>query len=59
MKIGYACITLGIKARTNRRVILKHYNEALILDVIRDNLDDLFEILTYNKNNNINNKHNQ
>ena len=53
MKIGYACISLGVNGRTNRRVLLKNYTESLILDVVKDNLADLLTILKYNKKNNI------
>jgi UV DNA damage endonuclease len=53
MRIGYACIPLGINAKTTRRVSLKSYTEARILDAIKENLIDLEKILEYNKSHNI------
>lgn len=54
MKIGYACIPLTIKATTNRRLLLKDYNENTLKELIKANLSDLKLILKENKNHSIN-----
>ena len=41
MKIGYACIPMTTKARTNRRLILKDYSEEVLKGIIEENLEDL------------------
>lgn len=53
LKIGYACIPLTTKARTNRRIILKNYSEEKLKSILADNLKDLNEILKHNLDNNI------
>lgn len=53
MKIGYACITLIVEARTNRRVTLKNFSEKFFLEVLSQNLADLNAILENNEKNNI------
>lgn len=53
MRIGYACLPLGINAKTNRRVLLKDFTEDLLLSVVKNNLTDLLEILKYNNEHNI------
>ncbi len=53
LKIGYACIPLTTKARTNRRLMLKDYSEEKLKVIIGDNLNDLKNILIHNIKNNI------
>ncbi|MDO4534301.1 MAG: UV DNA damage repair endonuclease UvsE [Clostridium perfringens] len=53
MEIGYACIPLTIKATTNRRLLLKDYNENTLKQLIGENLSDLKLILKENKKHNI------
>ncbi|MGV3024260.1 UV DNA damage repair endonuclease UvsE [Clostridium thermobutyricum] len=53
MKIGYPCIPLGVSYKTTRKFLLKNYNEELLYSCIDNNLDDLLNILKYNKSNNI------
>lgn len=53
MKIGYPCIPLGVPYKTTRKFLLKNYNEELLYSCIDNNLDDLLNILKYNKSNNI------
>lgn len=53
MKIGYACIPLAVQAKTNRRVLLKNYSEQIMLEAVKENLNDLLVILKYNNKNNI------
>ena len=53
MKIGYACILRGRNLRTNRSLILKNFNKEKWINLVKENLDDLEEILKYNFSNNI------
>lgn len=53
MKIGYACIALGTKHRTNRGFVIKNFSKERLYDAIEANLNDLLEILKYNLKNNI------
>ena len=53
MKIGYACIPLGVNYKTNRRFILKNFTVDKFLETTRSNLLDLNKILKYNLNNGI------
>ncbi|MCC5911921.1 MAG: UV DNA damage repair endonuclease UvsE [Clostridiaceae bacterium] len=53
MRIGYACIALGTKHSTNRRLLLKHFSEEKFIDTLALNLKDLIEILKYNVKNNV------
>jgi len=53
MKIGYACIPLGVKYSTNRRFLLKNFSEDRFLDTTMANLLDLKKILKYNIENGI------
>lgn len=53
MRIGYACIPLGISERTNRGFILKNFNFERFYCAVNENLDDLLKILHYNLDNNI------
>ncbi|KRQ85831.1 UV DNA damage endonuclease [Caloramator mitchellensis] len=48
MRIGYACIPLGIDYRTNRGMNLKNFTEESFKKVVKDNLKDLKSILNYN-----------
>ena len=54
MKIGYACLPLTIKARTNRRLTIKKFSEKMFLEVLEQNLIDLRRILENNEQHNIN-----
>ncbi len=49
MRIGYACIALGVEATTNRRCLLKNASESRLKELINANLQDLMVILKYNK----------
>ncbi len=53
MKIGYPCInnTVGCTANTTFR--LASYSEELLKQKVKNNLDCLFKILEYNKENNL------
>ncbi len=53
MRIGYACLPLGIQFKTNRKMILKNYTQQKWLQMVKENLDDLIKILGYNVKNNI------
>lgn len=53
MKIGYACIALGTKHRTNRGFVIKNFSKERLYNAIEENLNDLLEILKYNLSNNI------
>ncbi|QUH27002.1 UV DNA damage repair endonuclease UvsE [Serpentinicella alkaliphila] len=53
MKIGYACISLGVNYKTNRRFILKNFTVDKFLETSRSNLLDLNKILKYNIDNRI------
>lgn len=54
MKIGYACTPLLLHYKTTRKILLKYYSEELLITLIKENLDDLLNILNYNSLNNIN-----
>ncbi|AYE33478.1 UV DNA damage repair endonuclease UvsE [Clostridium septicum] len=49
MKIGYACTPLLVPYKTTRRISLKYYSEKLLIDTIKENLNDLLRILSYNR----------
>lgn len=53
MKLGYACIPLTVNAKTNRRLLLKDYNEKSLINIIEENLKDLNIILIHNNKNGI------
>jgi UV DNA damage endonuclease len=53
LKLGYACIPLTTKARTNRRLVLKDYSEEKLKIILEENLKDLKNILLHNVKNNI------
>ncbi|GFR36658.1 UV DNA damage repair endonuclease UvsE [Thermobrachium celere] len=48
MKIGYACIPLGVKYRTNRGFMIKNFIKEKLYEAIEQNLVDLIKILEYN-----------
>lgn len=48
LKIGYACIPLGVDARINRGFLLKNLTEEKFYETVRKNLEDLYQILEYN-----------
>lgn len=48
MKIGYACTPLLLPFKTTRRFQLKYYSEDILIKYIKENLDDLKNILIYN-----------
>lgn len=53
MKIGYACIALGTRHRTNRGFVIKNFSKERLYETIEANLKDLLEILKYNLANKI------
>lgn len=53
MRIGYACIALGTLYTTNHTCVLKNYTEDKVKELIKLNLDSLYEILKYNIKNKI------
>ncbi|MDO6353485.1 UV DNA damage repair endonuclease UvsE [Caloramator sp. CAR-1] len=53
MKIGYACIPLGVDWSTNRKMSLKNFSSEKFLEITNLNLEDLRNILEYNIQNNI------
>lgn len=53
MKIGYACIPLMTPHKTTRKLTLSNYNSDKLNILIKENLDDLYSILIYNKLNDI------
>ncbi|WP_125152090.1 UV DNA damage repair endonuclease UvsE [Clostridium rectalis] len=53
MKIGYACIPMGIDARTTRSFILKNFTFDRFYESVKLNLEDLQKILKYNLDNDI------
>lgn len=53
MKIGYACIPLGVNWSTNRKISLKNFSYKRFLEITTLNLEDLRKILEYNIKNNI------
>ncbi|WP_027308080.1 UV DNA damage repair endonuclease UvsE [Caloramator sp. ALD01] len=48
MKIGYACIPLGVKYKTNRGFMIKNFTKERLYEAIQQNLLDLLKILEYN-----------
>ncbi len=53
MRIGYACLTLGVRETNFRTCILKNASEENLLSIIEHNLDILENIIDYNIQNNI------
>lgn len=38
MKIGYACIPLGVKNRTNRGFVIKNFSKDRLYNAVEENL---------------------
>ena len=53
MRIGYACLTLGVRETNFKTCILKNANEENLLRIIEHNLNSLENIIDYNIGNNI------
>ncbi|NLY37014.1 MAG: hypothetical protein GX046_07255, partial [Tissierellia bacterium] len=53
MKIGYACLTLGVEETNFKTCILKNASEENLLSIIEHNLNSLDGIIDYNIENNI------
>lgn len=53
MRIGYACLTIGVREAGFKTCILKNANEENLLSIIEHNLDSLENIIDYNIKNNI------
>lgn len=53
MKIGYACIPMGVPYKTTRGFILKNFSSERFLEALSLNLKDLKNILKYNVENDI------
>lgn len=53
MRIGYACTPISIPYRTSRSFLLKNFNKDISNECIRNNLDDLMNILKWNIENRI------
>lgn len=53
MRIGYACLTIGVPNTSIKRCIMRNASEAKLLELISHNLDSLENIIDYNIDNNI------
>lgn len=53
MRIGYACLTIGVPNTSMKRCLMKNASEAKLLELIPHNLDSLENIIDYNIKNNI------
>ncbi|MBU5483107.1 UV DNA damage repair endonuclease UvsE [Clostridium sp. MSJ-11] len=53
MKIGYACIPMGINAKTTRSFIIRNFTYDRFYTCVKENLSDLEKILKYNIDNKI------
>ena len=53
MKIGYACLTVGVPRANLKSCIMKNANEENLLNIIEHNLNSLNNIIDYNIENNI------
>ncbi|WP_027625874.1 UV DNA damage repair endonuclease UvsE [Clostridium lundense] len=53
MKIGYACIPMGLDAKTTRSFVLKNFSFDRFYECVKYNIEDLNKILNYNIDNNI------
>lgn len=53
MRIGYACLTLGLRYTNFRTCIIKNATDENLLSIIEHNLDSLDNIIDYNILNNI------
>lgn len=51
MKIGYPCINNSVNCTSNSTFRLKSYNEDILKEKIKNNLNCLFNILKFNKEN--------
>lgn len=54
MKIGYACTPLMVPYKTTRKITVSNYSVEKIELLIKENLEDLYSILQYNKLSGIN-----
>lgn len=53
MKIGYACLTVGVKETGFRTCIMKNATEEKLLEIIEHNLNSLENIIDYNIKNDV------
>ena len=53
MRIGYACLALGVPNTELRGCILKNASEEVLLNIISHNLNALENIIDYNIKNNV------
>lgn len=53
VRIGYACLNLGVRQTNFRTCILKNANEDNLVEIIEHNLNSLENIIDYNIKNNI------
>ena len=53
MKIGYACLVIGVKNTNFRSVTMKNASEEKLLEIIEHNLKSLNNIIDYNIENSI------
>ena len=53
MRIGYACLVIGVKNTNFRSVTMKNASEEKLLEIIEHNLKSLNNIIDYNIENNI------
>ncbi len=52
-RIGYACTPISIPYKTSRSFILKNFQEDIFRECVRDNLNNLLNILKWNVDHNI------
>ena len=57
MRIGYACIALGLPETEMKSCTLKYANEGRLLSLIGHNLNSLDKMIDYNTQYNISKKH--
>lgn len=53
MKIGYACLTIGVPNTNMKRCIMRNASEHKLLELISHNLNSLENIIDYNIKNNV------
>ena len=53
MRIGYACLTIGVQETNLRSCLIKNASENNLLDIIEHNLNSLNNVIDYNIENNI------
>jgi UV DNA damage endonuclease len=53
MRIGYACLTVGVQGTNLRRCNIKNASEDNLLNIIEHNLNSLNNVINYNIENNI------